>query len=152
MDSYGNGNRPIKIPILKYKINDKIWLRLKYIITATENKKLDTKQTKYTILKNMRFYNFRLNTHQISATFFTSINCVQFQRVFYFPKFQMIIIQTQRSSAMKTVPTNMTSNFFFKSCGYQYLVKWKIYARFIWEPTSIMENTVALDEFETNLN
>ena len=36
--------------------------------------------------------------------------------------------------------------------GYQYLVKWKDYARFTWEPASVMEDTVALDEFETNLN
>ena len=36
--------------------------------------------------------------------------------------------------------------------GYQYLVKWKSYARPTWESASIMENTVALDEYETNLN
>ena len=39
--------------------------------------------------------------------------------------------------------------------GYQYLVKWKNYARPTWEPTSAMEDTVALDEFElkeANLN
>ena len=36
--------------------------------------------------------------------------------------------------------------------GYQYLVKWKNYIRFTWEPTSIIKNTVALNKFETNLN
>ena len=36
--------------------------------------------------------------------------------------------------------------------GNQYLVKCKDYARPTWEPTSAMENTVALDEFEANLN
>ena len=39
--------------------------------------------------------------------------------------------------------------------GYQYLVKWKDYARPTWEPASAMEDTVALDEFElreANLN
>ena len=51
-----------KIQTPKYRIKDKIWLTLKNITTATENKKLDAKQTKYTILKNMGYQNFRLNT------------------------------------------------------------------------------------------
>ena len=46
----------------RYKIKYKIWLTLKNIATATENKKLDAKQAKYTILENMGFHNFKLNT------------------------------------------------------------------------------------------
>ena len=56
---------------------------------------------------------------------------------------------------MKTVPTNVTSKNSWKKKrgrGYQYLIKWKNYVRFTWEPISILEDTVALDEFETNLN
>ena len=67
----------------------------------------------------------------------------------------MITTPAQRSSVMKTGPTSMTSNNFLqkkkKGRGNQYLVKWKNYARFIWETASVMENTVVLDEFETNL-
>ena len=37
-------------------------MTLKNITTATENKKFDAKQTKYTILEIMGFHNFRLNT------------------------------------------------------------------------------------------
>ena len=46
----------------KYKVKDKVWLTLKDIATATENKKLDAKQAKYTILEDMGFHNFRLDT------------------------------------------------------------------------------------------
>ena len=51
-----------KTQAFKYKIKDKIWLTLKNITTATENKNLDAKQTKHTILENIGFHNFRLNT------------------------------------------------------------------------------------------
>ena len=40
-----------------------------------------------------------------------------------------------------------------RSCLFaKYLVKWKNYIRFTWEPASAIEDTVALDEFEANLN
>ena len=51
-----------KFQTLKYKIKNKIWLTLKNITTAIKNRKFDAKQTKYTILENMGFHNFRLNT------------------------------------------------------------------------------------------
>ena len=51
-----------KVQALTYKIKDKVWLMLKNRTTAIENKKLDAKQTKYTILENMGFHNFRFNT------------------------------------------------------------------------------------------
>ena len=37
-------------------------MTLKNIVTVTENKKLDTKQAKYTIFENIKFHNFKLNT------------------------------------------------------------------------------------------
>ena len=46
----------------RYKIRDKVWLTLENIATATENKKLDAKQAKYTIFEDIGFHNFRLNT------------------------------------------------------------------------------------------
>ena len=70
MDSNGNGNCLQKLKknidrtnaqTLKYKINSKIWLTLKNIATATENKKLDAKQTNYTIFEDKEFHNFQLN-------------------------------------------------------------------------------------------
>ena len=46
----------------KYKIKNKVRLTLKNIATATENKKLDAKQAKYTIFEDMGFHSFKLNT------------------------------------------------------------------------------------------
>ena len=51
-----------KVQTPKYKLKDKVWLTLKNITTTTENKKLDAKQTKYTILENTGSHNFRLDT------------------------------------------------------------------------------------------
>ena len=44
------------------KIKNKIWLTLKNIATAIENKKLDAKQAKYTIFEDMGSHNCKLNT------------------------------------------------------------------------------------------
>ena len=46
----------------KYKVGDKVWLTLENITTATESKKLDAKQAKYTVLEDMGSHNFRLDT------------------------------------------------------------------------------------------
>ena len=47
--------------IPKYKVKDKVWLTLKNITTATENKKLDAKQAKYIIFEDIGFHNFRFD-------------------------------------------------------------------------------------------
>ena len=68
MGSNGNGNCPTKkndrtkILIFKYKIKNKICLTFKNITTAIDNKKHDAKQAKYTIVENIKFHKFRLNT------------------------------------------------------------------------------------------
>ena len=46
----------------RYEIKNKVWLTLKNITTTTENKKLVTKQAKYTILENIKFHKFRFDT------------------------------------------------------------------------------------------
>ena len=46
----------------KYKVKDKVWLTLENITTAIENKKFNAKQVKYTVLEDMGFHNFRLDT------------------------------------------------------------------------------------------
>ena len=46
----------------KYKVKDKVWLTLKNITSAIENKKLDAKQVKYTVLEDMGSHNFRFDT------------------------------------------------------------------------------------------
>ena len=76
----------------KYKIKNKIWLTLENIATATENKKLDAKQAKYTIFENMGSHNFKLNTPPNIRNVFTSIDCVQPQWTFSFPKFLTITV------------------------------------------------------------
>ena len=51
-----------RIQTPKFKIKDKIWLTFFNIITAIGNKKFGAKQAKYTILDNIKFHYFRLNT------------------------------------------------------------------------------------------
>ena len=117
-------------------------MTLKNITTATENKKSNAKQ-KHNIpfFENMGSHNFRLNTPPKSATFFTSINCVQFQRTFCFPRFQMITIQAKRSSGIKTVPMNMTSKKFLKKTSRLPIFnQMENYVCFTWESVSIIKN------------
>ena len=67
-----------KVQTPKYKKKKKIWLTLKNLTTATENKKFDAKQVKYTSFEDMGFHNFRLNTPpSIRNVFHGSIHCVQ---------------------------------------------------------------------------
>ena len=102
-----------KVQACKYKINDEIWLKLKNIITATENKKLNAKQAKYTILENMGFYNFRFDNPSGTRNVFHVDRLRAASADFFLPKFQMITTQAQRSLLIKTGPTNMTSIFFW---------------------------------------
>ena len=74
----------------KDKVGDKVWLTLENITTATESKKLDAKQVKYT------------------ATFFTLIDCVQPQWTLFSPKLLTIATRGLLSSMKK--PPNMTLN------------------------------------------
>ena len=92
----------------KYKVKDKIWLTLKDITTTIENKKLDAKQTKYTILEDMGFHNFRLDTPPGIRNIF-HVDKLQLQRTLFLPRYQIITIQAQRSSVTKTGPTSTTS-------------------------------------------
>ena len=109
------------------------------------NKELDAKQTKYPILENMGFHNFRLNTPP------------NIPNVFHVDKLRAALgdfLCSQISDDNHPGPSiinneNVEKILKKKGRGYQYLVKWKNYIRFIWEPTSVMENTVVLDEFET---
>ena len=93
----------------KYKIKDKIWLTLKNIITATKSKKFDTKQIEYTIFEDMGFHNFRLDTPPNIRNVFHVDKLRAASADLFFPRLQMIAIQVQRSSIMRTGPTSMTS-------------------------------------------
>ena len=101
----------------------------------------------------MGFHNFKLNTSS------------NIRNVFYVDKLRAISTDffPQISDDNYPGPTIIgnengtheydVENFLKKKGrGYQYLIKWKNYIRFTWEPVSILENTVALDEFEANLD
>jgi hypothetical protein len=47
---------------MSYKIGDKVWLNLKNIQISWLSKKLDHKNTKFTIIKVISSYSYRLNT------------------------------------------------------------------------------------------
>ena len=131
-----------------------VWLTLKNITTATETKKLDAKQIKYTILENMGFHNFRFDTPPNIHNVFhvdklraASKNLLPSQ-IFDDNYPGPTIIGNENGAHEYDVEKILKK----KGRSYQYLVKCKNYIRFIWEPTSIMKNTVALDEFETKFN
>ena len=145
-----------KVQTPRYKVKDKVWLTLKNIATATENKKLDAKQAKYTIFEDTGSHNFRLDTPP------------GIRNVFHVDKLRAASIDllfSQISGDNHPGPTIIgnedgTHEYDLerilkkrkKGRGYQYLVKWKDHARPTWEPASAMEDTVALDEFKANLN
>ena len=130
-----------------------MWLTLKNITTTIENKKFDAKQIIYTILENIKFHNFRFDTSPNICNVFHVDKLRAASTDFFFLKFQMITIQAQRLSVIKTARTNITSKKSWKkNRGYQYLIKWKNYARLTWEPVSVIKNIIALDEFESNFN
>ena len=140
----------------KYKVGDKVWLTLEDIATATESKKLDAKQVKYTILEDMGSHNFRLDTPPGIRNVFhvdrlraASADCLLSQISDDSHPGPKIIGKedgTHESDVERILKKRKRGR------GYKYLVKWKDYVRLTREPASIMENTVALDEFEANLN
>ena len=128
---------------IKYKIWNKIWLTLKNITMATENKKLDAKQTKYTILENMGFHNFRLNTLPNIRNVIHVDKLRAISTNFLFSKISNnnqpgpTIIGNENGTHEYDVETILNKKKGGRS--YQYLVKWKNYARFTWEPTLIIK-------------
>ena len=145
-----------RIQTPKYKIKDKVWLTLKNVTTAIENKKFDAKQAKYTILEDMGFHNFRLNTPPGIRNVFHVDKLRAVSANFLFSQISNdnhpgpAIIGNENGTHEYDVERILKKRK--RGRGYQYLVKWKNYVRLIWEPASVMEDTVALDEFETNLN
>ena len=118
-------------------------MTLKNITTVTENKKLDAKWAKYTIFEDMRFQNFKLNTPP------------NIRNVFNVDKLRAAskdILFSQISDDNHLGPTiignkNGTHEYDVERIlkkrkrgrGYQYLIKWKDYARFTWEPVLVIK-------------
>ena len=132
-------------------------MTLKNITTVTENKKLDAKQTKYIILEDMGSHNFEFDTPPGIRNVFHVDRLRAVSMVHFFsqisddnhPEPFIVNEKTPEYDVERILKKKKRSR------GYQYLVKWKNYARPTWEPISTMENTVAFDEFElkkTNLN
>ena len=127
-------------------------MTLKNIATVTENKKLDANQVKYAILEDMKFHNFRFDTSPGIRNVFhvdrfraASMNSLPFQisdDSHTGPSIINVEKRTQENDVERILKKRKRGR------GYQYLAKWKDYARFTWEPVSAMEDTVALDEFE----
>ena len=147
-----------KVQAPRYKVKDKVWLTLENITTTTENKKLDAKQVKYTILEYMGYHNFRLDTPPGIRNVFH----VDRLRAASMDPFLSQISDDSHSGPSivnEKTPEYDVERILKKKKkrgrGYQYLIKWKDYVCLTWEPVSAMEDTVVLDEFEfkeANLN
>ena len=118
-------------------------MTLKNIATATENKKLDAKQTKYIIFENMGSHNFKLNTPP------------NIRNVFHVDKWRAAstdFLFSQISNDNHPGPTIIGNENGTHEYDVENLLKkkgprlprfsqMKNYVRFIWEPVSILENT-----------
>jgi hypothetical protein len=57
-----------------YKVGDKVWLNLKNVQTSRLSKKLDYKNTKFTIIKVINSYSYWLSTpSRIHNVFYTTL-------------------------------------------------------------------------------
>ena len=99
---------------------------LKNITTVIEDKKLDAKQVKCTILKNMGFHNFRLNTPPGIRNIF-HVDKLRATSGDFFKHPGPSIINNENGTHEYDVEKILKK----KGRGYQYLVKWKNYVRFI---------------------
>ena len=68
-----------KIQTLKYNINDKVWLMLKNITTATENNRLETRSR-----QNILFKNYKVSYFPVKhpAKYRQRFSRMQLQRIF----------------------------------------------------------------------
>ena len=102
-------------------------MTLKNIVTATENRKLDSKQTKYDIFENMGSHNLKLNTPPNIRNVFHDDKLRAVSKDFLFSQVSNenhsdpTIIRNKNGTHEYDVEKKLKKG----GRGYQYLIKWK---------------------------
>jgi hypothetical protein len=136
-----------------FKIGDKVWLNLKNVRTDRENKKLDWKNAKFTILETVGPHSYRLDTPP-------GIHNVFHSELLRAASTDPLTSQTTDDSQPGPVLVENEDEYEVEKIlkersirrgrgrRKQYLVKWTGYAKPTWEPASAMEGVAALDVYE----
>ena len=143
-------------PAVHYKIGDKVWLDLRHVKTDRQSKKLDVRNAKYTVLERIGSHAYRLNTpsgiHNVFHTWLlrpaASDPLPSQQQTDYQPP--AIMVDGQEEWHVEKILKERLVDRGFLGKQKKYYVKWRGYQRPTWAWREDIEDTIALDEWETN--
>ncbi len=136
-----------------FKKEDKIWLNLKNIHMNCSCKKFDAKNVKYIIVKKISSHFFCLNTLLSIHNMFHSVmlqsavmNTLSSQHMTDLQPLPQIVSNEEEFEIKKI----LKKRFVWHREGFKkkYLMKWVSYTQFTWELTSVMKDTVMLNQWE----
>ncbi len=137
-----------------FKVGDKVWLNLEKIRTKRPSKKLDSKNAKYTVIEVIGSHSYRLDTPP------------GIHNVFHSRRLRLAAtdpLPSQRTTDPQPEPelVNGIEEFGVEQIlgkrivrrgrgqQHQVLVKWTGYADPTWEPETALQDTIALEAYET---
>ena len=143
-------------PAVHYKIGDKVWLDLRHVKTDRQSKKLDVRNAKYTVLERIGSHAYRLNTppgiHNVFHTWLlrpaASDPLPSQQQTDYQPP--AIMVDGQEEWYVEKILKERLVDRGFLGKQKKYYVKWRGYQRPTWAWREDIEDTIALDEWETD--
>lgn len=138
----------------QFRVGDKVWLDLRNVRTTRPSKKLDWKNAKYTVTEVVGSHSYRLNTppgiHNVfhSNLLRTASTDPLDSQVSDDTQPAPVIIGDEEEYEVEKILKDRTLRR-GKGSQKQYLVKWTGYAEPTWEPATALENTAALDAYES---
>jgi hypothetical protein len=142
-------------PASHYKVGDKVWLDLRNVKTDRPSKKLDNRNAKFTVIKQVGSHSYELDTPPgIHPVFHTNLlrpaasDPLPSQRTTDWQPPAIIVEGGEEYEIDKILGERTIRRG--RGSQHQYRVKWTGYAQPTWTPAQALADTAALERYEAS--